>query len=288
MLTLDSHRTRMLKAISSINPKKSLGQHFLIDDNIARNIIRDLHLSVDDVVVEIGPGRGALTKYLAEKVHKLIAVEIDYRVVEELRARFDSPKVTILHQDFLTLDLHAVREQVGQPLRLVGNIPYHLTSPILIKAFDERKALRDFTLMVQREVAERLAARPGTKRYGILSVYAQFYGELELLFNVSPNCFYPKPKVSSAVVQEKLFEQIPYNVDEQMFRTVVRTAFGKRRKTLRNALKYLPFGTDVTRRIVQVARSMLDKRPEQIAVEQFVELTNAITENYHVTSFPTS
>src|SRR5712692_5864921 len=215
-----------------IKPKKSLGQNFLIDENIARNIIRDLHLTDDDVVVEIGPGHGALTKHLASRAGRLIAVEIDQRVVSKLQQQFASPNITILHQDFLELDLIALQAQVGRKLRLVGNIPYHLTSPILIKAFDDRTSLCDFTLMVQREVAQRLAAKPGTKQYGILSVYARFYGKMKILFTVSPNCFYPKPKVSSAVVQEALFDQIPHEVDEQLFRAVVRTSFGKRRKTL--------------------------------------------------------
>ncbi len=264
--------------MSHIKPKKSLGQHFLIDDNIARNIIRDLRLDADDAVVEIGPGRGALTRLLAEKVDRLIAVEIDRRVVDELRTRFDWPNVSILLQDFLEFDLHALYTQVGRKLRLVGNIPYHLTSPILLKAFDERTTLHDFTFMVQREVAQRLAAQPGTKQYGILSVYARFYGKMKVLFNVSPNCFYPKPKVLSAVVQEKLFEQNAHEVDERLFRTVVRTSFGKRRKTLRNALKYLPFEDDVVREIVAVPSPLLDKRSEQLTPEQFVELTNMVTE----------
>lgn len=261
-----------------IKPKKSLGQHFLIDDNIARNIVRDLHLTAEDVVIEVGPGRGALTRYLAERTRKLVAVEIDRRVVGELKAQFDSPNVTIIHQDFLEFDLHALHAQVGRKLRLVGNIPYHLTSPILLKAFDERTALQDFTLMVQREVAQRLAAKPGTKQYGILSVYARFYGKLKLLFNVSPNCFYPKPKVLSAVVQENLFEHIGHEVDERLFRTVVRTSFGKRRKTVRNALKYLPFEDEVVGKIVALPTPLLDKRAEQLTPEQFVELTNMVAE----------
>lgn len=255
-----------------VTPKKSLSQHFLIDDNIARNIVRDLRLSPDDVVVEIGPGQGALTKHLAQKTRALVAVEIDGRVIEALARKFNLPGVTILHQDFLALDLAALCAREGRKLRLVGNIPYRLTSDILLKAFDERLALHDFTLMVQREVAQRLAAKPGTKAYGILSVYAKFYGNLKILFNVSPNCFYPKPKVASAVIQERFFDTTPHEVDERLFRTVVRTAFGKRRKTLRNALKYLPFDQDVVRHISTLP--MLGKRPEQLSVEQFVELTN--------------
>lgn len=271
------------KYLGKISPIKSLGQHFLIDDNIARNIVRDLHLLPEDVVVEIGPGRGALTKLLVPHVRKLIAVEIDNRVVSELRAQFSQPNVIIVHQDFLEVNLIELSEREGKQLRLVGNIPYYLTSDILIKAFDERTALKDFTLMMQREVARRLAAQPGTKEYGILSVYAQFYGRFEILFSVSPNCFYPKPKVSSAVIQEQLFERIPFDVDEEMFRLVVRTAFGKRRKALRNSLKYLPLEENKLRSLL-TQTPMLDKRPEQLSVAQFVELANIVTK--HIPTHP--
>lgn len=273
---------------SHAKPKKSLGQNFLIDENIARNIIRDMHLSQDDVVVEVGPGRGALTKYLLPEVHHLVAVEIDGRLVTDLRSRFRSASVSVLHEDFLDLDLSGVQRQFGRRLRLVGNIPYCLTSEILIKAFDHHTALKDFTMMVQREVAQRLAAPHGTKQYGILSVYARFYGTMEVLFRVSPNCFYPRPKVASAVIQEQLHEDIPYDVDEQLFRTTVRTAFGKRRKTLRNALKYLPLETRIVDAVTKGRSTILDKRPEQLTVEQFVDFTNRITETIHAASLAES
>ena len=247
-----------------------------------------MRLSENDVVVEIGPGRGALTKYLAPKVHHLVAVEIDGWLVKDLRSRFGSANVSVLHEDFLDLDLSGVQRQCGRRLRLVGNIPYHLTSGILIKAFDQHTALKDFTLMVQREVAQRLVAPHGTKQYGILSVYARFYGTLKSLFTVSPNCFYPKPKVSSAVIHEHMYEDIPYDVDEQLFRTTVRTAFGKRRKTLRNALKYLPLETRIVDVLTRSRSAILDKRPEQLTVEQFVDLTNRITETIHAASLAES
>ena len=265
-------------------PKKSLGQNFLIDDNIARNIVRDLRLSKDDVVVEIGPGRGALTKFLIPNVRRLVAVEIDSRVIGELKKQFDSPNVAVLHEDFLDFDVKSTAAREGQKLRLVGNIPYYLTSPILIKAFDEHESVQDCTFMVQREVADRLAADTGTKEYGILTVYAQFYGTLKKLFDVSPNCFYPKPKVYSSVIQETFARQLPYTVNEKLFRTIVRTAFGKRRKTLRNALKYLPFERDVVGLVKDSQPSFpyLDKRPEQLTVGHYVELTNVIANRLHV------
>lgn len=267
----------MTRPNSGISPRKSLGQHFLIDDNIGRNIVRDLYLSSDDVVVEIGAGRGALTKHVAPRVRKLIAVEVDARAVEELRARVRLPNTEVVHQDFLEYDLVALSKRENRRLRLIGNIPYNLTSEIILKAFDQRAALRDFTFMVQREVAHRLAAQPGTKQYGILSVYAQLYGRMRILFPVSRHCFYPKPRVASAVIHEELFEVLPYAVDEAMFRAVVRTTFGKRRKTLRNSLKYLPW--ESLPYDAGISPAILDKRPEQLSVEEFVELTNLLTQH---------
>jgi len=257
-------------------PRQSLGQNFLIDENIARNIIRDFRPHPEDVVVEIGPGRGALTSQLAGRVRNLILVEIDGRIVGELEKQFGSPQVTIVNQDFLDIDLKEWQERYHKKLRIIGNIPYHLTSPILFKAFEERAAIRDVMIMVQREVARRIVAQPGRKDYGILSVAARFYGEPSVLFNVSPNCFYPKPKVTSTLVHIELHERLPAGTNPELFRTVVRTVFGKRRKTLRNGLKYLPYEETVVERIMQTVSLALDKRPEQLTTDQFVELTNQI------------
>jgi 16S rRNA (adenine1518-N6/adenine1519-N6)-dimethyltransferase len=146
----------------------------------------------------------------------------------------------------------------------------------MFKVFEERGVVQDLTIMVQREVARRIVAEPGTKAYGILSVFSRFYSTPTLLFNVSPNCFYPKPGVTSTVVQFKIREQPLYSVDENLFRTVVRTTFGKRRKTLRNSLKYLPYNEDVLRRILDNRIKSLERRPEQLSTEDFVELSKSI------------
>ena len=262
-----------------IKPKQSLGQNFLIDDNIARNIVRELHLKEDDIIIEIGPGQGALTKHLAGKTRKLIAVEVDKRVVSELRDNYQSENVEIVHQDFLKVSLSQIQERFKTTLRLVGNIPYHLTSPILFKAFEERIAVQDITMMIQREVSRRIASEPNSKDYGILSVFSHFYGTPKCLFNVSPNCFYPKPKVTSTVVQIQLHERLPYRVDRELFGLVVRTAFGKRRKTLSNSLSYLPYSETIMNSLLEKIEFPLDKRPEQLTVEQFVELTKQIEQS---------
>lgn len=261
---------------SSVRPKQSLGQNFLVDDNIARNIARDAHLMENDVVVEIGPGHGALTKYLVKRVRHLIAVEIDRRVVNELRNLYESPSVTILHQDFLETDVADLCGKFGTKLRVMGNIPYHLTSEILIKIFDAREFVRDITIMVQKEVARRIVAKPGTKACGILSVFSQFYGIPRLMFDVSPNCFYPRPNVTSTLVQLKLFDELSESVDVDLFKTLVRTAFGKRRKTLRNSLKYLPIDEDVAARFLSESEIPMHIRAEELTVEDWVKLTHEL------------
>lgn len=259
-----------------VRPKQSLGQNFLTDDNIARRIVRNLDLGPEDILLEIGPGQGSLTAHLAGRVWKLLAVEIDNRVVEALRQRFASANVSIIEGDFLEVSLEKCRQEFGgRKLRIVGNIPYHLTSPILFKLFEESSSVSDCTIMMQREVARRLTAKPRTKARGILSVFTQFYGEPELLFDVSPNCFYPKPKVTSTVVRIK-FREAAGVLDDEIFRNVVKTTFGKRRKTLRGSLQYLPYHECTVMKIVDELDFPLDKRPEELSVREFVTLTEQI------------
>lgn len=260
----------------TIKPKQSLGQNFLIDENIARNIVREMHLKPSDIVMEVGPGQGALTKFLAGKAKHLIAFEIDKRVVVKLQEKYHSESVSIIHEDFLNVSLTKWKREFKSKLRVVGNIPYHLTSPILFKVFEDRKAVIDLTIMIQKEVAKRITAEPNTKDYGILSVFSQHYGIPTYLFDVSSNCFYPKPKVTSAVIHIQIFEKLPYSIDDELFRLVVKTAFGKRRKILRNSLRYLPYDENSVQRIFKDVNFDFATRPEQLSVEQFVFLTKQI------------
>jgi 16S rRNA (adenine1518-N6/adenine1519-N6)-dimethyltransferase len=262
--------------MNNIKPKQSLGQNFLVDDNIARNIVRDLDIHPDDILIEIGPGKGSLTKHLVGKGKHLVAMEIDNRVVEELQAAYNSPGVTILHKDFLEASLPSLRRKFGQKLRLLGNIPYHLTSSILFKAFEAHAALTDITIMLQREVAQRIAAKPSTKEYGILAVLANFYGVPKIFFHVSPNCFYPKPKVESSVLRIVFHPKKLYQVDEKLFTLIVKTTFGKRRKTIRNGLQYLPYDDALLAEIAAMKSDLMEKRPEQLTVEQFAGMTQQI------------
>ncbi|MEK6650241.1 MAG: 16S rRNA (adenine(1518)-N(6)/adenine(1519)-N(6))-dimethyltransferase RsmA [Bacteroidota bacterium] len=252
-----------------LSPKKHLGQNFLQDDNIIRKIVASLDLHPDDAVVEIGPGPGALTRILAEAC-RLTAIEVDHRAVEQLRERFGE-RVDVREADVLTVDAQALAAERGGPIRVVGNIPYYITSEILFWVLDQRDAVRDATLMMQEEVADRLVAVPRTKAYGILSVFVQHYAVPRRLFGVSRNCFYPKPDVDSTVVRLDLRRDAPA-VDDALFRTVVRGTFGKRRKTIRNGLAYVGIAKDIIAELGSVA----DQRPEELTPEEFVRLTGEI------------
>ena len=265
-----------------VSPKKSLSQNFLRDENIARKIVAAVNPTSEDVLVEIGSGHGVLTKYLYNRVKHFLAFEIDERVMEELKQQFSSPTSEFFLQDFLQTDLKKIFETYSSPLRVVGNIPYNITSPILFKMFDEQEnIISDVTIMMQLDVAQRLIAKPRTKAYGILSVFAQYYcpdkSGLKLLFNVAPGCFYPKPTVQSAIVQLR-FKKNKLNVhNEKIFRTTVRTAFGKRRKILSNALKYFPIEETLMKEFLLNTKIPLNVRPEELSVEDFVHLSNDIS-----------
>ncbi len=263
----------MAAIASRVRPKKSLGQNFLRDDNIARRIAAAIDPAPSDVLLEIGPGQGALTKHVLGRAGRMILVEIDRRMLprlEELTAGFG---VEIRNEDIRATDVTALAERAGSPLRVVGNLPYMISSPILFLLIDHRRAVRDATLMVQREVARRIAARHGSKDYGILSVLTQLYATPASLFDVSPNAFFPKPQVTSTVLRLTMLGGPRYAVDDEAyFRAMVRAVFGKRRKTLRNSLGYFLDG--------RIPRSPLpvdlQRRPEELALPQFVELGNAL------------
>ena len=250
-----------------LSPKKSLGQNFLRDDNVARKIVDNLHLRREESILEIGPGQGSLTKYLREGCSTVVAVEVDERAVAFLNDTFGE-SIELVHADVRTISLAEAARRKRRRLRVIGNIPYNLTSDILFWLLDQHDSVEDATLMVQLEVARRFVARIGTKDYGILSVFVQFYTEPELLFKVSRNSFFPRPSVDSAVVRFSFKTKIP-DCDEQLFRTIVRGTFGKRRKTLRNGLRYLGFSQEQLGGI----SFDLERRPENLSVKDFLDLT---------------
>lgn len=254
-------------------PKKSLGQNFLKDENVARKIISSLHLTGEDKVLEIGPGTGVLTKYIVGKAAKVIAVEIDNNLAHQLRDQFsDHAGFTLLHRDVLKISFPEIFDRVND-WRVVANLPYHITSPVLFKLFENRFSFRDATFMVQKEVAQRIVAGPGSKTYGILSVFSQFYAHVKIVFDVSKNVFYPVPEVDSAVVYFKFRKEQRLNeTEEALFRKVVKGVFAQRRKMLRNSLKSIEdLNIDVSKLNVN-----LNQRPEQLTVENFIDLIRQI------------
>lgn len=251
-------------------PKKSLGQNFLRDDNVARNIVNSLHLRADDVVVEVGPGQGALTKHLCGQSSKLIAIELDERAIKILRETFGD-SIELVHADVLTVSLIELYRARKRRLRIVGNIPYNITSEILFWLFDHHDVVEDATLMVQLEVARRFVARTATKDYGILSVFLQYYTEPELLFKVSRNSFYPKPSIDSAVVRLRFKEKL-LECNRELLTAIVRSTFGKRRKTLKNGLRYMGY----TLAELDAVPFDLTKRPERLSLDDFLELTRLL------------
>jgi 16S rRNA (adenine1518-N6/adenine1519-N6)-dimethyltransferase len=251
-------------------PKKSLGQNFLRDENIARKIVQSLHAQPNDVILEIGPGQGDLTKFLLEASSTVVGVEVDPRAASILRERFGT-KLLLLEQDVLTLKLEELAKRFDRNPCIVGNIPYNLTSEILFWLFDQRGWVRHATLMMQLEVAARLVARTETKAYGILSVFTQLYSDTKLLFKVSRNSFHPRPQVDSAVVRFE-FGKTETSFNERLLRNIVRRTFGTRRKTIRNGLRMMGF----TEQQLDGVPFDFAKRPEQLSPTDFVRLSSLL------------
>jgi 16S rRNA (adenine1518-N6/adenine1519-N6)-dimethyltransferase len=267
-----------------LKPKKSLGQNFLLHPHQARRIVDALEVTPQDVVVEIGPGLGALTVLLAETARGVLALEVDQALAAFLREELfaGQTKVRIVSEDVLKFDLTAFSREAGQPLKVVGNLPYHITSPLLFKLTAEKAALSLAVLMVQAEVGNRLLARPGGKDYGILSVMAQYHFRLSRLFTLGPANFYPPPQVNSVVLKLVPAKPDPEATDEPTFSRVVKTAFAQRRKTLKNTLaaKAAVFGLqpqDLLDILDQVGIEP-GRRAETLSVAQFVEVSNKVSE----------
>lgn len=254
-------------------PKKFLGQNFLVDENIAKKIVSSLDIVKDDTVVEIGPGQGVLTKYLAEGSENFFAVEIDKSLIENLSLKFKG-RAKIIHKNFLKLNLQ--KEFPGNTkLKVIGNIPYNLTSEILFKLFDSSDAIDMAVLMMQKEVARRLIARHNTKEYGILSIQTQLHTTPEILFNVSPTSFFPKPLVTSSIVKLDFNKKIESNLNKNLFKTLVKESFGKRRKTMKNSLKNFFESNKIGFDKIDFDFS---RRAESVTVEEFIKLTKEIEE----------
>jgi len=248
--------------------QKRWGQHFLIDPNIARKIARLVDIHAGDRIVEIGPGQGFLTQFFLQLDVSIVAVEVDQRYVEFLRQRFsNNPNLVIIHQDFLKVDLSELAGTANS-LKVVGNIPYNITSPVLFKLVENRFLIQKAVLMVQKELAQRIVAVPGSKDYGIVSILMQTFCSPRWAFSVSAEVFRPKPKVESAVIE--IFFKSPYAAevdDVSRYMRLVKTAFQQRRKKLRNSLRgVVDFSSAIA------CNFDFDRRPEQISIEQWINL----------------
>lgn len=257
--------------MDNVKAKKHLGQHFLKDESIAKDIADTLSLQGYDKVLEIGPGMGVLTKYLLEKETDTYVIEIDTESVEYLNANYPKLHGKIISQDFLRYNISEVFG--SSPFAIIGNFPYNISTQIVFRALELRKQIPEFAGMFQKEVAERICEKKGSKAYGILSVLVQAFYEAEYLFTVPEHVFNPPPKVKSGVLRLRRKENFHLSVDEKLFFTVVKTAFNQRRKTLRNSLKTYNL-SDILKE-----DSIFDLRPEQLSVEQFIELTKKIAAN---------
>jgi len=253
-----------------IRPLKRFGQNFLQDQNILRKIVDEINPQPDDLLIEIGPGQGALTEKLLEKNLNLIAIEIDNRSVDELKNKF--PSLNVIQSDFLEVNLYSFMADDRKKLRVIGNIPYNITSPILFKLFENNTLIKDAVFMVQLEVAKRITAKPESKDYGILSALINYFGDAKLSFKVSPNVFYPKPNVHSAVVHIS-FNQLRNDPKfNETFKQIVKSSFGNRRKTLKNSLSNGIFASiDFSNCGVD-----LSLRAEQLDLNDFIKLTEFV------------
>lgn len=260
------------KNMKSVKPKKNLGQHFLTDLNIARRIADTVDACPGLPVLEIGPGMGVLTQYLVTKPREVKAVEIDRESVAYLHETFPTMHDNIIGEDFLRMDLNTVFS--GRPFVLTGNYPYDISSQIFFKMLDNRELIPCCTGMIQREVALRMASEPGNKTYGILSVLMQAWYDVEYLFTVDEDVFNPPPKVKSAVIRMTRNGVTDLGCDERLFKRLVKAVFNQRRKMLRVSLKQLFAGAQPSGEFFTA--EVMTRRPEQLTIAQFVELTNVV------------
>lgn len=262
-----------------LSPRKRFGQNFLVDKNIANKIVTLAGLNQADIVIEIGPGLGMLTERLIDTEAKVVAIELDRKLVEVLQKRFLGIKnLEIINADALKLSYRGLSQRYSKRLKVVSNLPYNISTPILFKFLDERDAFFSLLLMLQREVAERIVARPGTKDYGVLSVFTQFYTDVKIEFSVPPSVFYPRPKVYSSLVRFNILDRPKVDVkDPVLFRQVVKAAFGRRRKTLFNALKAIDLPTSIVDNTLRGCGIDPKRRGETLTLEEFGRLANALT-----------
>ena len=265
--------------------QKKFGQNFLIDTHVLEKIISAAGITKNDCVLEIGPGIGTMTQYLAENAGHVVAVEIDRNLIPILKETLaDYDNVTVINEDILRVDIKALAEEYngGKPIKVVANLPYYITTPIIMGLFENHVPIKSITVMVQKEVADRMQVGPGTKDYGALSLAVQYYAKPYIVANVPPNCFMPRPKVGSAVIRLERYENPPVTVkDEKLMFRLIRASFNQRRKTLANGLKNSP-ELDYTKEEIEAAIEALGRgasiRGEALTLEEFAKLADLLSE----------
>lgn len=263
--------------------QKKFGQNFLIDSHVLQKIIDAAHITKDDFVLEIGPGIGTMTQYLSEHAREVMAVEIDHNLIpilKETLAGYDN--VEVLNEDILKVDIGKIAEEKnqGRPIKVVANLPYYITTPIIMGLFEKNVPMDSLTVMVQKEVAQRMQAVPGTKDYGALSLAVQFYAEPYIVANVPPNCFMPRPKVGSAVIRLTRYKDMPIKVkNEKLMFSIIMASFNQRRKTLQNGINNssaLHFSKEQVVEALGEMELSPTIRGEALSLEQFARLSDLL------------
>ncbi len=262
--------------------QKKFGQNFLIDSNILESIVSAADITKDDFVLEIGPGIGTMTQYLCEAARQVVAVEIDKMLIPILKdtlSEYDN--VEVINQDVLKLDIKAIAQEKnnGKPIKVVANLPYYITTPIIMGLFESKVPIESITIMVQKEVADRMQTGPGSKDYGALSLAVQYYADAKVQLNVSASCFMPRPNVDSAVIKLTAHEKPVVDVDETLMFKVIRASFNQRRKTLVNGLKNSSELDYTKEEIVQAIKAIGKEeniRGEKLTLEEFAALSNSL------------
>ena len=264
--------------------QKRFGQNFLIDTHVLDRIIEASEITKDDFVLEIGPGIGTMTQYLAEAAREVTAVEIDDALIPILKDTLKEwDNVTVLHGDILKTDIRKIADEKnqGRPIKVVANLPYYITTPIIMGLFESHVPVDSITVMVQKEVADRMQTGPGSKDYGALSLAVQYYAESKIVANVPPNCFMPRPKVGSAVIRLTRHQNPPVTtLDEKLMFRLIRASFNQRRKTLSNSLKNsqeLPYSKEEVEAAITECGLPLNIRGEALTLEQFVRLSDTFS-----------
>ncbi len=265
------------------NFQKKFGQNFLIDTHVLEKIIASAGVTQEDFVLEIGPGIGTMTQYLCESAREVVAVEIDQNLIPILQDTLSAyDNVTVINEDILKLDIAKLARERngGNPIKVVANLPYYITTPIIMGLFESHVPIESITVMVQKEVADRMQVGPGTKDYGALSLAVQYYAKPEIVANVPPNCFMPRPNVGSAVIRLTRHDTVPVDVeDEKLMFAIIRASFNQRRKTLANGLSNAP-GIRLSKEEIQESITELGVpvtiRGEALTLQQFAELSNII------------